>query len=184
MASAEKLPKCLVFDLDGCLWEPEMYELLYGTGGAPFSLCSDGDLKDKSGNDIILIGDVRKIMHELKTDSKWSNTLVAIASKCNEPNWAGECLDKFEIGDKIKLRSVFHPDLIEVYFGNKQNHLKTIAKKSKISLQDMIFFDNQMDNCRDVAAIGVTVSYTPNGVTRKDFEKVLNAFPAPGKIIK
>ena len=36
----------------------------------------------------------------------------------------------------------------------------------------------------DVAKLGVTVSYTPNGVTRKDFNKVLAAFPAPGKIIK
>ena len=36
----------------------------------------------------------------------------------------------------------------------------------------------------DVAKLGVTVSYTPNGVTRKDFNKVLAAFPAPGKIIE
>ena len=35
----------------------------------------------------------------------------------------------------------------------------------------------------DVADIGVTVSYTPNGVTRKAFDKVLAAFPAPRKII-
>lgn len=178
------VPKVLVFDLDGCLWEPEMYELLYGSGGAPFSLRSDGDLKDRSGNHIQLIGDVRQIMHELKTDPKWKDTKIAIASKCNEPNWADECLDKFELPDKIKLRSVFHPDLIEVYFGCKENHLKAIASKSKIDLKDMIFFDNQMDNCRDVANIGVTVSYTPNGVTRQAFDKVLAAYPAPGQIIR
>ena len=28
------LPKVIVFDLDGCVWDPEMYEL-WG-GGAPF----------------------------------------------------------------------------------------------------------------------------------------------------
>ena len=85
---------------------------------------------------------------ELKCDPKWSDTLVAIASKCNEPNWANECLDKFELPGKIKLRSVFDEDLIEIYYGNKQNHLKAIATKSKIDLSDMIFFDNQIDNCR------------------------------------
>ena len=85
----------------------------------------------------------------MKTDPIWSNTLVAIASKCDEPNWANECLDKFELPGSIKLRSVFHPDLIEIYYGTKQNHLKTIAEKSKIDLKDMIFFDNQMDNCRE-----------------------------------
>ena len=36
----------------------------------------------------------------------------------------------------------------------------------------------------DVAKLGVTVSYTPNGVTRRAFDRVLAAFPAPGKIIK
>ena len=49
----------------------------------------------------------------------------------------------------------------------------------------MIFFDNQIDNCRDVSKIGVTVSYTPHGVTQEDFKKVLAAFPSPaGQIIK
>ena len=46
---------------------------------------------------------------------------------------------------KIKLRSVFDEDLIEIYYGNKQNHLKAIATKSKIDLSDMIFFDNQIN---------------------------------------
>ena len=85
---------------------------------------------------------------ELKSDSKWSETKVAIASKCDEPDWANECLDKFELPDKTNLRSVFQDDLIEIYYGCKQKHLKEIAKKSNIKLKDMIFFDNQMDNCR------------------------------------
>ncbi len=178
------IPKALVFDLDGCLWEPEMYELLYGSGGAPFTLRPDGDLTDNHGNHIKLIGDVRDIMYELKTNPKWQDTKVAIASKCNEPDWADECLDKFELPEKIKLRSVFDQNLIDVYFGTKQHHLKEISKKSGIKLNEMIFFDNQMDNCRDVAAIDVTVAYTPCGVTRAIFEKVLEAYPASGKIIK
>ena len=57
------VPKLMVFDLDGCLWDPEMYELL-GCGGSPFTLRpEDGNLVDKSGNRTELIGDVRKIMH-------------------------------------------------------------------------------------------------------------------------
>ena len=35
-----------------------------------------------------------------------------------------------------------------------------------------------------VSKIGVTVSYVPHGVTRKAFDKVLEAFPAPGQIIR
>ena len=175
----DSVPKLLVFDLDGCVWEPEMYELI-GNGGSPFTInIEDGNLTDTSGNLVELMGDVRKIMHgknicftqlhkylllypmstnllgslwencisELKCDPKWSETIVAIASKCNEPNWAHECLDKFELPDKVKLRSVFREDLIEIYYGNKQKHLKAIATKTGVDLADMIFFDNQIDNC-------------------------------------
>ena len=49
----------------------------------------------------------------------------------------------------------------------------------------MIFFDNQSDNCRDVSELGVTVAYTPSGVTREAFDKVLEIFPAQkGHIVK
>jgi len=177
-----QLPKALVFDLDGCVWDPELYEL---HGGSPFSTKSDGNLTDSSGTHLYLMGDVRKIMNELKNDSKWSNTVVAIASKCTELQWAHECLEKFQLEDSSNnLKSVFHPDLMEIYWDNKQRHLKVIAEKSGIQLEDMIFFDNQMDNCRDVSQIGVTVSYVPNGVTRRAFDKVIEAFPSPGQIIR
>ena len=53
---AEGLPKAVVFDLDGCLWSPDMY-MLWG-GGAPFSLRSDGDLDDSRGTRVHLLGDV------------------------------------------------------------------------------------------------------------------------------
>ena len=36
MAAKKLLPKVLAFDLDGCVWDPEMHEL-WGRGGAPFT---------------------------------------------------------------------------------------------------------------------------------------------------
>ncbi len=178
------LPKVLVFDLDGCVWSPEMYELMWGRGGAPFKLRSDGDLDDCDNEHIRLLGDVRNIMKELKTDPKWSDTLVGIASTCNEPNWAHECLDKFEIGSGVKLRSVFDKNLIEIHSGLKDGHLKAIQRQTGVSLRDMIFFDNQLDNCHVVSRLGVTVSYVPRGVTRSSFEHVLAKFPSPGDIVQ
>ena len=124
--------------------------------------------------------------------SKWKPLLNYFLSnqwitlfQCDEPNWAHECLDKFLLPEKIKLRTVFDPNLIEIYYGNKQNHLRTIAEKTGYKLQEMVFFDNQMDNCRDVAQLGVTVAYTPSGVTREAFNKVLEVFPAQnGQMVK
>ena len=93
-----------------------------------------------------------QIFNFFPCNSKWSNTVVAIASKCTELQWAHECLEKFQLEDSSdNLKSVFHPDLMEIYWDNKQRHLKVIAEKSGIQLEDMIFFDNQMDNCRDVS---------------------------------
>ena len=78
-----RLPKAFVFDLDGCCWDPEMYEL-WG-GGSPFKenkvtgailyqlvkkYHQDGTLSDKRGTKIHLLGDVRDILHELHTDPK------------------------------------------------------------------------------------------------------------------
>eukprot|EP00971_Amphidinium_carterae_P076258 1506110-Amphidinium_carterae.1 len=46
-------PGCIVFDLDGCLWYPDMYEL-WG-GGAPFTEQQvDGTLIDRSGRAVTL----------------------------------------------------------------------------------------------------------------------------------
>ena len=41
-SSGKTLPKVLVFDLDGCVWYPEMYQLY---GGKPFTVKDDGNLK-------------------------------------------------------------------------------------------------------------------------------------------
>lgn len=51
--------------------------------------------------------DVKSIMHELKTSEKWKDSQVAVASCCDEPVWADECINKFPIGDGHKLKDIF-----------------------------------------------------------------------------
>jgi len=181
-AASKSLPKVVVFDLDGCVWDPEMYEL-WGSGGAPFKVRPDGNLSDRSGTKVYLLGDVKNIMKELKTDAKWSDSIVAVASSCDEPSWAKECIQKFPIGDNMTLSDVFDQDNIEIYKRSKNHHLKAIAQQTGVDLKDMIFFDNQYGNCQTVAGVGVTSVYVPQGVTRKAFEEGLAKFPSPGQII-
>merc|ERR1712070_168311 len=102
-------------------------------------------------------------MHTLKTDPKWKDTVVAVASCCDEPAWARECLSKFEVGDGITLDKVV--TIQEIYKGSKSGHLTTIAKKVGCKPEEMIFLDNESGNCNTVARIGCTVGYTPSGVT-------------------
>ena len=170
MAAEKILPKVVVFDLDGCCWDPEMYEL-WG-GGAPFKPNKDGTLSDRNGTKVHLLGDVKNILYELHTDPKWKETVVAVASTCDEPKWARECLKKFSVGGDLKMSDVFREDVTEIYKAyGKDVHMKEIAKKTGASLDEMIFFDNQTNNTSCVAAMkGPTVVYTPEGVTRDLFQ--------------
>ena len=87
--AGKRLPKVLVFDLDGCTWWPEMYHLW---GGSPFSPTPNGNVKDRANTTVKIIGDLREILLDVQTDSKWSDTKIAVASSCDEPSWARECI--------------------------------------------------------------------------------------------
>lgn len=173
-------PKAVVFDLDGCLWYPDMY-MLWG-GGAPFTAGADGDLVDTRGQRVYMLGAVPQILLELKTDPKWKDTTVAVASCTDEPDWAQACMRQFSIGGGFCIKDAMH--LEEIHKGNKQGHLKNLAKRTGIALEEMLFLDNEWGNCVDVSAIGVTVVYTPDGVTTEAWQAALTDFPAPGEIIR
>lgn len=68
MSSA--VPKVVVFDLDGCVWDPEMYQL-WG-GGAPFAPDGRGNLIDKAGIVVRLLGAVREVSPTLHCVSHFS----------------------------------------------------------------------------------------------------------------
>ena len=178
------LPKAVVFDLDGCLWYPDMY-MLWSGGGPPFAVRDDRDLDSVSGTRVYLLGDVRNILYALKTDPFYSDVAVGIASCTDEPGWARECLQKFEVGPAgsgVMLGDCVRPDMIEIFKDTKQTHLKNIAKTVGCDLEEILFFDNERGNCMDVAAIGTSVAFVPEGVTAKSWESALERFPEPGEI--
>ena len=83
----------------------------------------------------------------------------------------------------LRSDSALVTQIEEIHKGNKQGHLKNIAEQAGIPLGSILFLDNERGNCIDVAAIGVTVAYTPQGVTAEAWEAALERFPAPGEII-
>ena len=108
------LPAVVVFDLDGCLWFPDMY-MLWGSGGAPFTgPGADGALVDCGGRRVTMLGAVPELLGELHADPRWARTVVAIASCTDEPAWAQECLRKFKVaGDgDISLKDVMQVEEI------------------------------------------------------------------------
>mmetsp|Transcript_38769 Transcript_38769/g.61408 ORF Transcript_38769/g.61408 Transcript_38769/m.61408 type:complete len:174 (-) Transcript_38769:17-538(-) len=159
------LPPVIVFDLDGTLWAPEMYEM-FGGGGAPFSVVNSGELRGCDGTKVLLIADVPDILQILE-DSP--STTVAIASRTDEPRWANECMEKFKTKKGRSILSLIR--ISEIYKGSKTIHLKEIARKSKCSFGDLVFFDNEMGNVEDARGLGVHAVYCPDGVTKKAWEE-------------
>ena len=131
-------PSAVVFDLDGCVWLPEMFEL-WG-GGAPFTDNGDGTLKDKAGRRVYLLGATREALRDLHCSDEWKGTVVAIASRTDEPSWAEACLQQFMIADgkggTFPMKQAFHVE--EIHKGCKTGHLKSIAQRTGIELSKML----------------------------------------------
>lgn len=180
-SSDEMLPRVIVFDLDGTLWDPEMYELY---GGAPFKphRTNPSIMVDCQGTEVHLIGESRTVLQTLSTDPKWANTYLAISSTCDVPQWAAELLRKFTFtssdGKAVTMGSLFG-DRIEVYKANKAKQHQTILRKvqgvdpSVTEFSQMLFFDNQTDNVHYVSQIGVPSCYCSRGMTPGTFERGL-----------
>ena len=166
-------PKVVVFDLDGCLWDPEMYMLSW-RGGAPFE--PDGDaMLSQSGERVVLLGAAREILRELRTTDDWSATKVAISSRTDEPAWAAELLDKFRVDDMV-LGDCF--DAREITKESKSSHFRRLREKYSCTYEEMMFFDNEYGNCREISSLGVTVAFSPDGVTGDVWAEAVAAFPS------
>jgi len=172
-------PSLIVFDLDGCLWRPEMYELLWeGCGaGAPFEPIDSSRAKAKCGTVVELLGDVGHVLEELYMDPTWNGVQVGISSRTDEPTWAKELLQKFTLpNSEVPLETVFTGPW-EIAYDSKTLHFERISATTGVPLDSMLFFDNESGNCRSVSRQGVSVCYCPNGVTREAFDQAIKSFP-------
>ena len=92
------------------------------------------------------------------------------------------CFSRFQFALAPHEELVFSVE--EIHKGNKAGHLRNIAQATGIELERMLFFDNERGNCRDVAPLGVTCCYCPDGVTAEIWRLALENFPAPrGKMV-
>lgn len=178
------MPKAIIFDLDGCLWRPEMYELLwYSRGkGSPFRQDPQNpeDLLSVANEPVYLLGDVREVLTEIYNEDDYQEVKIGISSRTDEPNWAKELLSKFTIqsdktgseNGRVPIEVVFNGP-IEIAQDSKVEHFRRISKHLNIGMEEILFFDNEIGNCRQVAGLGVTVAHCPDGVTYDIWNRVL-----------
>ncbi|CAE8639572.1 unnamed protein product, partial [Polarella glacialis] len=122
-----------------------------------------------------LLGDVPAVWSAIRNDPRFQGSQIAVASCCDEPAWARELLGLFQVEDGAKMSTcIAH---CEIRFGNKQAHLRNIAQKLNVALEDMVFFDDQSGHVRDAKALGVTAVQVPHGgVTNAAFGQALEDF--------
>eukprot|EP00924_Labyrinthula_sp_SR-Ha-C_P005762 maker-scaffold_14-snap-gene-4.50-mRNA-1 protein AED:0.35 eAED:0.35 QI:83/1/1/1/0/0.33/3/81/208 len=179
------LPKLLVFDLDGLVWDPEMYQLGWSAKGNDFSKKEDGNLLFRNRTEVYLIGHTRKVFQELYSDEKWKETTVCFASCCDVPAFARECIEKFRIyTEKEHGKDIFIKDLVPtthriIKKEHKGKMIKQLQRKFSVpDNSDVIFFDNQMNNIRDVRSMvpGSIAKYCPEGLERNYWDEALEEF--------
>lgn len=164
-------PKLIGFDLDGTIWTPDMYML---ESGSPFSVIGDGscEIRGARGEKVKLMGSSGHILHDLKNDNHWKECKISWVSRCDEPTWAVECLQKFVSKGLEPLETIAHSS--HIYGGDKKQHFRALQKEyPHIPFEDMIFFDNEMSNLRSVKQLGVFCVYCPNGMTQQIWEDSL-----------
>lgn len=202
-SQSSKRPRLVVFDLDGCLWRPELYEILTAprdSEGAPFTFNKRDEipgttLKSAGGvHTMELLGDTRSILNELFYSEVWYPTLVGISSRTHPPEWAKEILAKFMIYDTDDSSNMPSFTMMDVFtqevcildsemdkYSQFEKLLHSanavLPSNDRVQYKDAIFFDNEAGNCKQVAKLGVTCVYTPKGLTREAWENGISAFP-------
>lgn len=196
--SGDTQPRVIVFDLDGTLWDPEMYQL---SGGAPFSASPKNPnvMIDRSGTPVELLGVTRSLLSRLAFSPEWQGstspangknggekvrkTYLAISSTCDYPEWAKDLLQKYRIpkgegsGETVPMKEVFTSS--HIYYANKARHHEKILQEihavdpSVNHAHQMLFFDNQRNNVKDVSGFGVPSCYAPSGMQKGVFEEGL-----------
>ena len=114
---------------------------------------------------------------EVSSSSSSSRIKVGISSRTDEPNWARQIMQWLTVADGTPLSQCFtDTTLIEISYSDKSKHFESLARKTGIPYTNMAFFDNEYSNIQSVSRLGVKCYYTPNGMTREDWNNCLLDF--------
>ena len=182
-------PHLIVFDLDACLWTPEMYEL----PRSPTTYCHKRDGvavgRGDRGHGVVKLYDGAKdvlqrfVPGSSNHDAELAAAKVAVASSTTEPDYAATCLAE------LRVHAKEHPDVVvadlvhfrQIYPGSKgRQHFPALLAETGIPFEGMLFFDDctYSDNCGEVARMcpGAACARTPHGMTAAIFDAALEAF--------
>jgi magnesium-dependent phosphatase 1 len=156
-------PALVVFDLDFTLWD---------CGGTwcdclspPFCL-SGSRIHDQTGRHVRLYEDVVRILDHCDRNG----IRMALASRTEQPPWARELVELLSITKRFAYA--------EIYPSSKLKHFAAIRESSGVDYQEMVFFDDEMRNIREVSTLGVNCFHVGDGLTAERFHESLTDFAA------
>lgn len=138
-----------VFDLDYTLWNAG--DTWCDCTNPPYRF-QNGHLLDRYGRWIRLYEDVPEILESLKEQGK----TIAAASRTGAPDWARELLQLLKVDHYFTAK--------EIYPGNKFTHLRRIMDKTKIPIEEIVFFDDEYRNISDIQSMGIESVFVNNGL--------------------
>ena len=154
-------PELIVFDLDFTLWD---------CGGTwcdclrpPFDK-KESAVLDADGRHIRLYPEVLSILDDVDD----LGLPMALASRTDRPDWAAELLELLGVKDRFRYQEIFP--------GSKVTHLSNISKASGISMQSMLFFDDEQRNLTDLEPYGVHCTLVKQGMNEELFSRGLELF--------
>jgi magnesium-dependent phosphatase 1 len=195
------LPELVVFDLDMCLWSPEMYTLSEVPSSQDMVIGSLGDYGDgvisvRSGRDEIQLFPAALSVLQKVYKGQYPGVRLAAASSADTPHAVKigrTALGMLEVVPGVTVREVFAQGWPEGFEGNLQigrtaplssnkaaTHFPFIKKATLIDYDKMLFFDdcNWGDNCGNVErhCNGVTTQRTPGGLQWEEWELGLKKY--------
>lgn len=156
----KSLPKLIVFDLDYTLWP-----LWVDTHVCPpLQKTEDGTVRDRLGTKITLYKDVISVLEAVTAEG----IKLAAASRTGAIEIAENLLDILDLNKYFAAK--------EIYPGSKVAHFSKFKDNLGISYNNMLFFDDEERNIRDLSKIGVTAIHVPEGVSWNVFLHGLSEF--------
>ena len=153
-----RLPSMIVFDLDDCLWTPEMHELpgcpeipVHGilnphgsNGGTPLKGVV-GLQVPRYRDTVTLYDGARRVLYELAVNPVYKGVLLATASSSLEPSYSYACLAGIEIlpgrtlGDMMSYHQIGRTGRLSP---DKTTHFQELHEESGVPFHEMLFFDD------------------------------------------
>lgn len=182
------IPKLIVFDLDHCLWSPEMHELDSFPDVTVTSALANGRGVIgviSNGLQVQLYVEALSILQELYQSNMYRHVKFALASSSLKPEYSWACLNTLEIFPGVPMINLFS------YFAigrsedcggltdDKTTHFAKIHFESRIDYKDMLFFDdcNWKDHVTELQQkLKIVGQKTPHGLTRETYRNGLYKF--------